>query len=165
MFKFLKKPFEHSDLLTSELHNERTFYDAFAKDVDRAKQSIIIESPYLTEWRATQFSKLFKRMNRQGVKIVVNTRNPRHHSKTLEIQAWKAVAVLRNHGVKVRVFDDLRHRKLAIIDNCIAWEGSLNILSQNNSKEIMRRTNSSILAKQLINFTYINRGPRWYNLR
>lgn len=47
----------------------------------------------------------------------------------------------------------MRHRKLAIIDGCILWDGSLNILSQAHSKEIMRRPNSAILCKQMASFT------------
>ena len=50
----------------------------------------------------------------------------------------------------------MRHRKLAIIDGQILWEGSLNILSQVLSREIMRRTNSIELAHQMIQFTKIN---------
>lgn len=49
------------------------------------------------------------------------------------------------------------HRKLAIIDNEIMWEGSLNILSQNDSCEIMRRIVSDVLARQTIEFVGIDR--------
>jgi hypothetical protein len=86
----------------------------------------------------------------------VNTRNPRHHDKLLEIQAWKSIRILRDSGVKVYFFNDMRHRKLAIIDQQILWEGSLNILSQVLSKEIMRRTNSAELARQMARFTKIH---------
>ena len=56
----------------------------------------------------------------------------------------------------IRFYNDFRHRKLAVIDRAILWEGSLNILSQSNSKEIMRRTKSAFLANQVINFTKMN---------
>jgi len=162
MFKLFHKT-DVSGLLSSRLYDERSFYDALIKDVNRAKLIVIIESPYLTERRALQFCRLFKRMSEQGVKIRINTRNPRHHDKTLEIQAWKAMAVLREHKVKVCTYDDLRHRKLAIIDDVILWEGSLNILSQNNSKELMRRIVSEDLCNQVLSFTSVAREMRWYN--
>jgi hypothetical protein len=48
------------------------------------------------------------------------------------------------------------HRKLAILDRSILWEGSLNILSQNSSSEIMRRIQSAELAWQMAHFTKLD---------
>lgn len=44
------------------------------------------------------------------------------------------------------------HRKLAIIDGEILYEGSLNILSQLDSCEVMRRTESQQLANEMARF-------------
>lgn len=154
MFRlFRKKSVQGNDLLMSQLFDEVTFYRAFGKDLEDARRSVIIESPYLTEKRAIQFSRLFKKLKKRGVAVRINTRDPRHHDKTLEIQAWKAIKVLRKQDVKVYICSDMRHRKLAIIDNQVLWDGSLNILSQSYSREIMRRTNSATLCKQMISFT------------
>mgnify|MGYP000883233265 FL=1 len=49
------------------------------------------------------------------------------------------------------------HRKLAIIDREIIYEGSLNILSYRNSCEIMRRTTSALEAEMLIDFIGLNK--------
>ena len=162
MFKLFHKT-DVSGLLSSRLYDESSFYDAFIKDINNAKHNVIIESPYLTERRARQFCRLFKQMSKQGVKIRINTRNPRHHDKTLEIQAWKAMSILREHKVKVCTYNDMRHRKLAIIDDVILWEGSLNILSQKNSRELMRRTVSEVLCSQVLRFTSVAKEMRWYN--
>jgi phosphatidylserine/phosphatidylglycerophosphate/cardiolipin synthase-like enzyme len=154
MFKLLRmKNVQGSDLLTSQLFDEATFYKAFINDLRSATKSVVIESPYLTEKRAVQFSKLFKNLKKRDVSVRINTRNPRHHDKTLEIQAWRAMKILRANGVKVYICSDMRHRKLAVIDDCILWDGSLNILSQAHSKEIMRRTNSVTLCSQMVAFT------------
>ncbi len=143
-------------LTNTSLYNEQTFYSAFIKDIRRAQSSIIIESPFLTEKRVLYFARLLSKLAKKGVRVRVNTRNPRHHDKLLEIQAWKSIRLLRENGAKVYFFNDMRHRKLAIIDKHILWEGSLNILSQSLSKEIMRRTDSFELAQQMIAFTKIN---------
>ena len=143
-------------LTNTALYNEQSFYGAFERDIKRARSSIVIESPFLTEKRALYFAGLFRKLVRKGIQIRVNTRNPRHHDKLLEIQAWKSIRVLRDSGVKVYFFSDMRHRKLAIIDEQILWEGSLNILSQVLSKEIMHRTNSIELAHQMAAFTKIH---------
>ena len=157
MFKrFRNRTAVGTDLLKSELFNEASFYRAFVRDVKAANRYVVIESPFLTEKRALFLAKYFARLAKRGVKVRVNTRNPRHHEKLLEIQSWKAIRVLREHGVKVYFFDDMRHRKLAIIDEQILWEGSLNIISQGYSREIMRRTDSPQLAAQMAAFTKIN---------
>ncbi|HMT19521.1 MAG TPA: hypothetical protein PKD15_05805, partial [Candidatus Saccharibacteria bacterium] len=55
-------------------------------------------------------------------------------------------------GATVVTCDDMRHRKLAMIDDYILWEGSLNMLSQNGSKEVMRRSVSKELCQQMMQF-------------
>jgi len=102
----------------------------------------------------------FKKLHKKGVKVHVNTRLPHHHDTTLlQVQGWKAAKLLKAHGVKVCFYKDMRHRKLAVIDNTILWDGSLNILSQAYSKEIMRRTVSKSLCRRMLSFTG---ADRWH---
>ena len=112
----------------------------------------------MTERRAAQFCKQFERLRKKGIKVRVNTRLPYHHDTTLlQVQGWRSAKLLREHGVKVCFYKDMRHRKLAIIDGEILWEGSLNILSQGYSKEIMRRTVSAPMCRQMLRFTGADR--------
>jgi len=158
MFKlFHKSKRQSTELLTSTLHDERSFYRAFVQDLKHAQQSIIIESPFMTKSRVLQLIPTLKKLQSKGIKARVNTRHPRYHDGYLYYQAWMAADVLRSYGVKVRFYRDMRHRKIAIIDDHILWEGSLNILSHKNSREIMRRTNSEKLCKQMANFTGVNK--------
>lgn len=149
-----------NDLLHSSLHTESTFYCSFQRDLKKAKQGVIIESPFLASKRTESLLPVFRKLARRGVKVRINTRNPRHHDRELCIQAWQSIKMLRGVGVKVRFYDDMRHRKLAVIDREILWEGSLNIMSQNFSKEIMRRTRSKVLVRQMVAFTNIY---KWYS--
>jgi hypothetical protein len=55
------------------------------------------------------------------------------------------------------LFTGDHHRKLAIVDQRILYEGSLNILSQNDSCEVMRRIHSEQLAIQMIEFIGIRK--------
>lgn len=154
MFKlFSKKTASGNDLLLSELYDESTFYRALYKDIAKAKHSVIIESPFLTIRRTRAITPILKKLRRCNVTVTINTRLPRHHTPKLQFEAEEAIAVLKNAGVKVYVCKDLRHRKLAIIDSAILWEGSLNILSQNNSREVMRRIESTKLCGQMLRFT------------
>lgn len=154
----LNRKVDSSDLLMSELYDENSFYTKFFKDVTSAKKSIFIESPYLTVKRAREFTEKLKQKGRKDLGVVLYTRNPTHHDRLLESQAWAALKILKSSGIRIFVCDDMRHRKLAIIDDKILWEGSLNILSQNESRELMRRTASNVLCQQMKAF--INAGNR-----
>jgi len=60
-------------------------------------------------------------------------------------------------GVQVLLCVGNHHRKLAILDRKILWEGSLNILSQTHSREIMRRIDSSKLTGEMFKFLKLER--------
>ena len=145
------------DLLTSRLYDEQTFYDAFISDLKRCKQEVIIESPYMTVKRVNSLAPILKKLVKDGVKVTINTRHPKDHDELMRIQAWLAMKTLRPIGVKVRFFTDYHHRKIAVLDGRILWEGSLNILSQCRSREVMRRIESEELTKQMIRFLHLNR--------
>ena len=81
----------------------------------------------------------------------MNTRNPNEHDEDYRHQAKLAVYKMQRLGITV-LYTVKHHRKLAIIDNEILWEGSLNILSQSDSCEVMRRIESEELARQMVEF-------------
>lgn len=141
------------ELLFSDLYDETSFYPRFFKDIIQAKKTILIESPYLTVSRALQFSKIAVKTIRKGTRIKVFTRYPGHHTHKLRVEAEEAIGILQDAGVVVYISHDLRHRKIAVIDNVVLYEGSLNILSQSKSREVMRRTISRKLCKQILSFT------------
>lgn len=144
--RYKRMPVNHE----SKFYDEQNFYDVFACDINGASSSVVIESPYLTERRARQFARLIQRKVKLGVKIYIYTRNPKHHDYVLAEQSHLACRILKNSGARVFLCDDMRHRKLAIIDEAILWEGSLNILSQSNSAELMRRTYCKDQVKQVL---------------
>ena len=142
-------------LPTSQLFNDQTFYRAFEKDLAQCKYDTIIESPFLTVRRINSLLPIFKKLRQQDVTIIVNTRDPREYDGYMATDAIQAIDMLQEIGIEV-LFTGGHHRKLAIFDRRVLWEGSLNILSQNNSCEIMRRMESEALAEQTINFINLN---------
>jgi phosphatidylserine/phosphatidylglycerophosphate/cardiolipin synthase-like enzyme len=148
------------DLLTSGLYDEHSFYPALLRDLKRSKHEVIIESPCMTMPRTLLIKPTLKKLVKKGVKVRVHTRYPGHHDQLLRIQAWQATKELKQVGVKVRFFNDYHHRKLVIIDGAILYEGSLNVMSQNKSREIMRRIESEQLAQQMIRFLHLK---PWYS--
>jgi phosphatidylserine/phosphatidylglycerophosphate/cardiolipin synthase-like enzyme len=146
-----------SDLITSKLYNEDTFYDAFIKDLKNSHSEVIIESPFVTNRRVSQLFGTLERLKERKVRVTINTRDPEEHdSNYMREEAREALSTLQHIGIHV-MFTEGHHRKLAIIDRQITYEGSLNILSQNNSKEIMRKIESAELAWQLARFVNIDK--------
>jgi hypothetical protein len=85
------------------------------------------------------------------------TRDPKEHEENMEYQSEDAISQFERMGVQVLLCIGNHHRKLAILDRKTLWEGSLNILSQNKSREIMRRIESEELAIQMFEFLKLGR--------
>lgn len=99
---------------------------------------------------------VIRRLCKKGVHVVVNTRDPAEHDAEYANQAIHAIASLQDLGVIV-LYTVKLHRRLAVLDDKILWEGSLNILFHYDSCEIMRRTLSEIMVKQMIEFLGIEK--------
>jgi hypothetical protein len=135
----------------SALYTERNFYAAFFADLRRALSEIIIVSPFLTSSRTQQFLNLFRSKVAEGIEVRVFTKPLGEQRGEMLQQAEDVLAALKNIGVQV-VERSGMHQKLAFIDRAIAWEGSLNILSQREgqSKEHMRRLPFPRTCEELI---------------
>ena len=153
MFRFLKKkqPFVE-DLVTSELYNEKTFYQKFIADLLVCRSEVIIESPFITSSRMKILYPILINLAVKGVKIYIITRNPLEHDSKYALESELEIQRFEYSGIQVLLCDGNHHRKLAIIDREILWEGSLNILSQKKSREIMRRIHSKKLSLNMLNF-------------
>ena len=149
---FFKKPEPPIPFPTTELHDEKTFYKKFLKDLEECTDELIIESPFITTTRMRTFHLLFKRLIEKGVKIYIVTRPPEEHEEIFKNQAEREISTFECMGIATLLCLGNHHRKLAIIDRKILWEGSLNILSQANSREIMRRIDSPKVTLKMINF-------------
>ena len=147
-----------SNLLTSQLHDEKTFYQTFLRDLEGCTNEVIIESPYITTGRMRTFDRLFKNLIKKGVKIYIITRDPREHEEFMEPQSEDAITWCEQEGIQVLLCTGNHHRKLAILDRNVLWEGSLNILSQTRSREIMRRIEGQGLALEMFSFLKLEKS-------
>lgn len=136
----------------SKLYDENKFYEAFVRDLKKCHSELIIESAYMTTRRVHYLLPYLEKLKKNHVRVVINTRDPEEHDNFLREEARRALSLLLEIGVQV-IFSESLHRKTAIIDRKILWEGSLNILSQNNSCEVMRRTESIELGWQMVRFS------------
>lgn len=144
-------------MTNSFLFDETTFYRQFTRDLIRASHEVVIESPFITTERMVTLYPTFEKLIKRGVKVYVVTRDPREHSDTYDIQSEAEIQRFERLGVQVFLCTGNHHRKLAIIDRSILWEGSLNILSQIKSREIMRRINNPETALEMFSFLKLER--------
>ncbi|HUD44956.1 MAG TPA: phospholipase D-like domain-containing protein [Patescibacteria group bacterium] len=139
--------------LTSQLFDEKTFYHQFLKDLKRCQREVIIESPFITTKRVQMFYPVFRNLLNRGVSIFIMTRPPaEHENKVMSKQAEIEIQNFERLGIQTLLCVGNHHRKLAILDRQILWEGSLNILSQANSREIMRKLEGKETAMQMFTF-------------
>lgn len=154
----VKKLFHLSpDLIQSQLFDETTFYKRFMADLKRSRTEVIIESPYITSQRVFHLSAIFAELVRRKVKVYVITRDPDDHDPNLKRQAECEIRQFETMGIQVLISNEYSHRKLAIIDRKVLWEGSLNILSQTCSREIMRRIQSSSMSQEMFEYLKLSR--------
>jgi len=144
-------------MFNSTLFDEKSFYDAFIRDLEGCRDEVLVESPYITTKRAEMLIPIFNNLLAKGVRIYVMTRDPKEHDENMEYQSEDAIRTFEIIGVQVLLCIGNHHRKLAILDRKTLWEGSLNILSQNKSREIMRRIESEELAIQMFEFLRLGR--------
>lgn len=157
MFSLLRHNPSPTDLLSSKLFSESSFYPAFIKDLNNSLYEVIIESPFITNRRFSKLLPTLQKLKDRRVRITVNTKDPiEHDSEYLREEAHRAIASTQRMGIHV-LYTAGHHRKLVIIDRQILYEGSLNVLSQNDSCEVMRRIESRQLAWQMVKFLDIDK--------
>jgi len=160
--KWLEKVYD-AEKLTKEIHNsklfsESDFYSRFVKDLFNADKEVIIDSPYIGAGRMKFIMPVFQHLRSKAINVFVITRQPSEHNDAMKYEATKVIEELEKIGVVVLTFKGQIHRKLAVIDRKIVWEGSLNILSQNDSKEVMRRFIGEETAKQMLGFLKLDKN-------
>ncbi len=134
------------------LTDEKSFYPAFLGDLDSAKHEVIIESPYITSGRLKTFRNIFTRLLDKHIALYVITRDPREHQAGMDRQSEAEIRWFEENGIQTLLCTGNHHRKLAVIDRTILWEGSLNILSHTHSREIMRRLEGRQVVEDTIKF-------------
>jgi hypothetical protein len=140
------------------LVDETDFYGQFMRDILSAQQEVIIESPYMTTRRVNELFPYLEHLRRKGIEIYILTRSLRDHDSVMRQYAEIEFKRLSKLGIKVLAFPGKVHRKLAIIDRQILWEGSLNILSQNDSREAMWRTTGEHSTSQILQFLHLDKN-------
>ena len=144
-------------MMNSALFDESTFYHNFIRDLENCSTEVFIESPFITSKRSQQLIPVFQNLLLRGVKIYVMTKDPKEHEENMGYQSEDTIRAFETIGVQVLLCVGNHHRKLAILDREVLWEGSLNILSQTKSREIMRRIENKELAIEMFKFLRLSK--------
>jgi len=147
-----------NSLYPSSLYNQDTFYRAFVKDLLSVRTLVVIESPFITKRRIQMLLPILNRLRAKNIRIIVNTKPFNEHELIYQEQAVWAVGVMQELGIEILMTVG-HHRKIAIVDD-VLWEGSLNILSQNDSCEIMRRIKSKDAVTDMLKFANLRKWQK-----
>lgn len=133
------------------IYDDTEFYQAFEQDLRAARGLIIIQSPFLTAKRIAGLSEILRHCIARRVRICVFAQklSEKYKDDTSDFRVEsldQAIRKLTSIGVHI-TFKKKIHEKIAIIDNEIFWEGSLNILSHFDTRERMTRTIDSNLVE------------------
>ncbi len=139
-----------------DLYSEKTFYKAFVDDMLNAEKEIIIYSPFVTKFRSDFFSDTLKKLRKRNICIFIFTRPLEEHDYLMRTEIKCALRDYEELSACITYLPGFIHAKMAIIDREILWEGSLNILSQRESKEIMRRIADEDSARQIMSYLGLN---------
>ena len=128
--------------------DDLAFAAAFAADLDRARSSILIFSPFCTEHGLTLWSDRLRAAIGRGVRVRVVLRPYTNGDSTTQPGLAERIARLRGLGCVVDERDNM-HEKVAIIDGVVLWHGSFNILSHRDTSESMLRITGAHAAREL----------------
>ncbi|MBX9668836.1 MAG: helix-turn-helix domain-containing protein [Candidatus Obscuribacterales bacterium] len=120
-------------------YNTKTFWPSFELDMSAAKTSVAIYSPFVSVRRLERLTPILRSLAERQTLVCVFLQSLQSRSgKEVIEERRNLVEKLRSLKVHVNSIPRM-HEKVAILDDTILWEGSLNILSQNDSSERMRR--------------------------
>jgi hypothetical protein len=149
----LQKEIENGDLF-----DESDFYPNYIRDILDAESEVIISSPFITTSRSEKFVPIFSHLLKKGVRIFVITRPSDEHKDAMREQSLAELKRYEKMGIVVIPLQGNIHQKFSIIDRDIMWEGSLNILSQRDSKEVMRRYHGKNAVDQYVAFMRLDKN-------
>ena len=130
------------------LYTEKNFWPAFLSDLRSAQTSLTIMSPFISLRRAGRLLEFFRSLQDRKVNVRVFTKPPSEQGANMAEHAEQVISQMYAIGATVIQRKGM-HQKIALIDDRVAWEGSLNILSHSDTQEQMRRIEGANAVKEI----------------
>lgn len=147
--RFGSQPELDPECLRTGLFRGHDFAKLCRLDMENAKKFIVVFSGFITPERAARMGDLFRQKIQQGVKVRCVTRPPNRNGSIPEDLGKSALSSLEAIGVVIDLRHEI-HEKVVLIDNRIAWFGSLNPLSHTaHTSEIMARVDNAGVATHI----------------
>ena len=133
------------------------FYDAFVKDLEKAKSRIVIFSPFILKKSVAALVDNFESILKKNIPIYVVTRKS-EFLKENKTEVEETLKELKRIGVDIIELssyaeqDEKFHHKIAVIDNSVFYYGSLNILAHSKSSDSMMAFRTKKTITQPKNF-------------
>lgn len=137
------------------LFDQDSFTVAFSRDLGLARGLVLIQSPFVTIRRIDRLRVPLQSCIQRNVRVCVFVQQAIVREPGSELDRGRAdsiqtaVQMLVSWGIHVTARHRI-HEKLAVIDELILWEGSLNILSHNDTFERMTRWSSRSMVQEAI---------------
>lgn len=129
--------------------NASSFYRCLREDAARCRSSLAIVSPFVTRQRVQDLQDMIRALITRGIRVSVVTRPLSEMDFGVD-----AVRLLRTWGVEV-IYRPRTHEKLTILDNQVAYYGSLNILSYKDTKETMQCLEGEEVVRLIAQFANV----------
>lgn len=139
---------ENTEVGGDIIYDQDTFQERFLHDLNHARKSIVIVSPYVTMKRVRWLETVLNNSRERRVVITVITRPAKSFQGRSGETAQAAIDRLTEMGVGVQCRDSI-HQKYAVIDETVVWYGSVNLLSFGTSQESIMRLVSGSVARAL----------------
>lgn len=131
------------------IFDKSNFLPAYSSDIMNAAREIVIVSPFVTKKRCMHMMQNLQFALGNSVKVIVVTRPVEDFQGKDTAALQESFDILKSAGVSL-VYKTNIHQKFAIIDQKIAWYGSINLLSYGNAEESIMRLESPNIANELV---------------
>ncbi|WP_459799831.1 AAA domain-containing protein [Herbidospora sp. RD11066] len=144
----------------TDVHDERSFYEAFTARLSEATSSIWLWSPWVAR-RVRALLPALREAVARGVRVTVFVRDPSDKLQQKESFVDCLTELQAIVPAVIRVND--MHQKIAVIDEHTVMMGSLNALSQSRTREIMLTVRGGHFARKILEHEHaedFSRPPR-----
>jgi len=131
------------------IFDNTSFFPVYHSDLMSATREVVIVSPFVTRRRALQALTNMKAVLEKKISVVVVTRPTSTYKDKDRPVMEETLASLQEAGVRI-LFKENIHQKFALIDQKIAWYGSINLLSYGSAQESIMRLESPNIAQELM---------------
>jgi phosphatidylserine/phosphatidylglycerophosphate/cardiolipin synthase-like enzyme len=134
---------------TDIIFDKNNFWPVFTNDLVGATNEIIIVSPHVTKRTVSNILQYFSAAIVNEVRVTVVTKHPETSSGRGYAALEQTLKMLKHAGVNT-VFKTSIHQKFAVIDQRLAWYGSINLLGFGSAEENIMRLESPSIAGALL---------------